>query len=131
MSREIEFRGISYKNNKFVCGWLLQNKYNTSKYFIRTFPNEDDDYDDVVVNINTVGQYTGIKDKNGVKIFEGDIVKFNGELYKVIWDNDECRFSLANSVENTFLLLTSWRMKRLEVIGNIYENPDLLGDNNE
>lgn len=71
-------------------------------------------------------QCTGLKDKNGNLIYEGDIVKFKTELFgkpkQIIWD--ECHYIL----KDTFIILCDMEIKQfgLEVIGNIYENPELL-----
>lgn len=71
-------------------------------------------------------QCTGLKDKNGKLIYEADIVKFETELFgkpkQIIWD--ECRYIL----KDTFIILCNSKIEQfgLEVIGNIYENPELL-----
>lgn len=80
---------------------------------------------------NILMQCTGFKDKNGKLIYEGDIVKFKIELFgkpkQIIWD--ECHYIL----KHTFIILCDMEIKQfgLEVIGNIYENPELLGVENE
>ena len=83
------------------------------------------------INKNSIlMQSTGLKDKNGKLIYEGDIVKFKTELFgkpkQIIWD--ECHYIL----KNTFIILCDMEIKKfgLEVIGNIYENKELL-DNKE
>ena len=73
-------------------------------------------------------QYTGLTDKHNTPIYEGDIVKqFTGEIYElsftVKWNEKECGFWLYQDIEN--FNLSKYRDK-LEVIGNIYENPELL-----
>lgn len=123
--RETEFRGISYETNKFVYGWLHQTKYETTKYFIRTFPNKDDDYVDVVVDKKTIGQYTGLKDANDVKIFEGDIVRCDDEICSIVWDEPYVTYAVSDK-ENGNDSLGNFESKDLEVIGNIYKNKELL-----
>ena len=74
-------------------------------------------------------QCTSLKDKNGKLIYEGDIVKFKNELLgkpkQIIWD--ECHYIL----KDTFIILCDMEIKQfgLEVIGNIYENKELLNEN--
>ena len=92
------------------------------------------------VDPETIGQYTGMKDKNGEKIFEGDIVKtkafggdsncgvnFNGyDVFKVIYS--DATYKVVNHKRRFNLALG----EKYEVIGNIYDNPELLeGEENE
>jgi hypothetical protein len=69
----------------------------------------------------TVGQYTGLDDKNGVKIFKGDIVKTTsgyGGVFSVEWSG--CAYYLG------VIMLGLYASSSLEVVGNIHDNPELL-----
>lgn len=77
-------------------------------------------------------QYTGLKDKNGVEIYEGDLCEYNAGIspnsalvFKVVWDNSKARFgeNQAMSVHDGSFLRAS---AKVEVIGNIYQSPELL-----
>lgn len=70
-----------------------------------------------------VMQYTGLRDKNGVEIYEGDIVKADGQIMRVVWFSLGACFRYAPDDENLESVLN---YDDIEVIGNIYENSDLL-----
>ena len=76
----------------------------------------------------TVGQFTGLTDKNGTKIWEGDIVKKGFELFVVKWNAEQCRFDLYTNKNNIQSGLNVFSQKYFEIIGNITDNPELLGD---
>lgn len=76
----------------------------------------------------TVGQYTGLKDKNGKEIYEGDIFHCGDTniLYIVVWNDNGFQGKQVKS--SSYCGLEYWKNK-IEVIGNIYENPELLEEN--
>lgn len=84
------------------------------------------------IDSDTVGQYTGLTDKNGTKIFEGDIVKYGDTVHNVVFEqrNGTAYFGLVYSTLETLSFGYYQDLKQIEVIGNIYDNPELLGDEN-
>ena len=132
--REILFRGKRIDTGEWVYGSYLP-KSNTI-CTERTYPNSTE-YIDLFVDYETVGQYINLNDMHGNKIFEGDIVLSIGGLPWLI-DFERNSFVCKDSSMTTYFALWEqwdydWNNKedispsdRFEVIGNIYENPELL-----
>lgn len=89
-----------------------------------------------LVDSKTLCQFTGLTDKNGKRIWENDVVWLvcDGEehIYQIIWDNSELDFKAANGEENygtnyEYLLCCD----EIEVIGNIFDNPELLQEESD
>lgn len=124
--REILFRGKCLSCKKFKHGDLVHIDNETEINALSFFNSGGCCCDEVVhVDTDTVGQYTGLTDKNGVKIFEGDIVSVGGANYPVIFNTlGNCaEFALTDGVPFGF----DYVHVPMEVVGNIYDNPDLLG----
>lgn len=125
--REILFRGKRKDTDEWSYGSLQCFKgYSIFDNIWKNF---------VTVNSKTIGQYTGLVDKNGNKVFEGDILKYtprpNCEIYyKVIWQQEYSRFAFVQWSTHKYQLY-EWaepeKTKYMcEVIGNIHDDPELL-----
>ena len=126
--REIVFRGKKISNGEWVKGLLWKKKYNYDKLFISCFPDEDDNEEVFVVLPKTVGQYSGVNDKNGTPMYEGDIIKGAVhwlERYKLAWvgfkDGSFGLFWKRGDVIE-FNPFTSLCNVTYEVVGNIFDN---------
>lgn len=125
--REILFRGKRTDNGEWVEGYYYKAKYcrtddELCDYITVPHPKEyNEPSSHYIVNAETVGQYTGLKDKNGTKIFEGDIILLRGdeEPYQVVYDNDLTSFIGRAGIKFTTF---DYDSIEFEVVGNIYDN---------
>ena len=104
--RPIKFRGKTYDNKTWIIfdlRQMLDEKYQNA--FIKK------------INSETIQQFTGLLDKNGKEIFEGDIVKRDGNCKSILveWIEMYVGFNIQSGIAKEF-----------EVIGNVWENPELL-----
>ena len=128
--REILFRGKREDNGEWIEGYLVRRPSaiqvgdRSSPWAIDRPPNDPDDSGEVCfVNGNTVGQFTGLTDKNGMRIFEGDIIKTaEGEIYEVDFRKG-CWAGVRSEDEWEFLMTIA---NRSLIIGNTRDNPELL-----
>ena len=71
-------------------------------------------------------QYTGLKDKNEKEIYEGDIVIHHSKMHKIIFNTEKARFVLRDDEFELEIPFTNNNNKRMEIVGNIYENSELI-----
>lgn len=130
MKREIKFRGKSYVNDKFVYGNLDVLADGRTKIY--TYKEDGIHCHQSEVDPATVGQYTGLKDKDGVEIYEGDILLFSEVIKCVVefrhgmFGYEFCRNFIGFGGNYHFEFNPSDKDNRHEVIGNIHDNPELL-----
>lgn len=119
--REIIFRGKRLNDGEWVEGNFVKGCIDDFAYIVE-FGNKDLCRNYVEVIPETVGQYTGFDDKNGKKVFEGDILK--AEIW---WEQGGCYpHTETRFIEATFPNMYKNHFEKFEVVGNIYDNPELL-----
>ena len=126
--REIEFRAKQADTKNWVYGDVFRDYIPESDipYWYINIRTKDQGTIPENVIPTTVGQYTGLKDKNGTKIFEGDIVK-TSILYEIgCYPHAREEIVEVKYIEGCFYPLYNYERGKIEVIGNIYDNPELL-----
>lgn len=126
--REIRFRGWNKKNKQWIYGYYFTYRGN---HFISPDDkvNPLDTYKDYVVDADTVGQYTGMKDAKGEKIFEGDIIGGNGFQNIIQYDENMACFTdkCTDFQEYVGGLDQRWIDEfKIVVIGNVHENSEII-----
>lgn len=133
--REIKFKGKRIDNDEWIYGdlvlsygraWIKNRADKTTNPLCMNTGKKTADFNMVETNSETIGQYTGLKDKNGKEIYEGDILDRKGKKCIVVFHESE--FSLKvddNQYIQHGLLVDIWK-DYIEVIGNIHDNPELI-----
>lgn len=157
--REIKFRGVKRGGKEFVYGYLFQDEFKSWILYeegVQVKQSDSDgpaEYDSEVkwVNVDpeTVGQFTGLKDKNQVEIFDGDIVETKfyphyvkriswqgppDAVGKIFWDHSGFRFYFKGQNDDRYAdwydlaenAILDMSLKHTKIIGNIHQNPELL-----
>lgn len=132
MNREIKFRAKRVDNGgEWVYGVPVQSNYGlsivSSIYHVDCAEYNVNEH---TVIPETIGQYTGLKDKNGKEIYEGDILTWSGEfgdsgpMVWIEWELEDAKFYVTSN--NGYGGALSEFIYDCEVVGNIFENPELL-----
>lgn len=135
--RKIKFRGLRHLDNgktEWVYGFYVErwnNKRCICQYNPKEIPSKPNEYEDnwdifVDVYEDSVGQFTGLKDRAGVDVYEGDLLKDSEFTYVVYWCDDIAAFMVEeykSECDAPKIWLLSDFCNECEIIGNIYDNP--------
>lgn len=128
--REIKFRGKRIDTGEWVYGDYRRAQFQCDddvwEELSYIYLEEQDYMVFYKVDPKTAGQYTGLKDNNGVDIYEGDILKCI-ENYEVLWEKNEACWEAWNLERSNCIAPRVWGEQ--EVVGNKYENPDIMAKN--
>ena len=122
--REILFRGKKIDGGEWIKGFYAENGHGSSNI------QPKGKFLACLVKPETVGQFTGLTDKNGNKIFEGDILESDSERFVVDWDDEFSGFYLTDvNPRHQGVAMYANVADDGYIIGNVHDNPEML--NNE
>ena len=124
INRDRGYHRTNYKNGDWVYG-LITRLYDERFENLPAEMTDENCVSGIEIDHNTICQFTGLKDRNGDKIWENDIVRLADEdIYIVTWEEDDAMFALEDVgvVENFGNVDSRW----CEVIGNKFDNPELI-----
>lgn len=128
--RENKYRGKSLNNGEWVYGLPHVTDTVGEGYTGRAIQTQYSDHRPISIQIDkaTLTQFTGLTDRNGVEIYEGDVLKLNNRLMKIKFMGEYNFGYILISVEDSrnTVMLNVDHLKNISVIGNIYEHPHLL-----
>lgn len=141
-SRDILFRAKRLDNGEWVEGYVVNYGFTGQEkwHIVASYASDLYAFE---IDVKTICQYTGLTDKNGRKIWEGDVVKLTrnigyngvkGMLFEIYFNTYLCHFALTKSYtsyprngQHDYMTLSGRKAKDMEVMGNIFDNPELIG----